>query len=521
MEYLNVSTASATGNPRNKTALKPGRSLMDWIKLTNSSTNLSGNGNRLRDISLDELAQHKNKNDAWLAIRGMVYNVSSYFEFHPGGEEELMRGVGIDATDLFDQVHKWVNYESMLKKCLVGRLRTDSMLPPVKRPQSKLAVGKDLSMPPPFPSLSASSAGMVTTDWMQNLTTVTIVLYTRQKGLDARRISTSIDGNVFHTRIYSDDWLRCFDYQIRLAEDVHPFCKPTVSLTTGKVELVLHKKQIALHWQKLGDLEEVIQGFQPLGQAPPFFRRSVLTRKSRVNHNVFLCTLTFPTGQNFHVPVGWHVQLKLCLEDGTEVIRSYTPITSTLSSCETTDCPSISESPTALHFLIKIYANGPFTSALDRLSEGSRSIEVSNPIGNFVGSQLEGKNLVAIAAGTGITPLIRVAIDVLRNNRRVSLLFFNRTQDDIIWKEEFRELELKYPNKFKLWHVLSEPDDEWPGLRGRISKSVLATTILSEEYHDVGSNFACVCGPSDFTLETLRLLDSAGYTQETVHAFSG
>lgn len=34
----------------------------------------------------------------------MVYNVTSYFEFHPGGEDELMRGVGIDATDLFDQV---------------------------------------------------------------------------------------------------------------------------------------------------------------------------------------------------------------------------------------------------------------------------------------------------------------------------------------------------------------------------------------------------------------------------------
>lgn len=33
-----------------------------------------------------------------------MYNVTSYMEFHPGGEDELMRGVGTDATDLFNEV---------------------------------------------------------------------------------------------------------------------------------------------------------------------------------------------------------------------------------------------------------------------------------------------------------------------------------------------------------------------------------------------------------------------------------
>lgn len=37
---------------------------------------------------------------------GMVYNVSAYMDFHPGGEEELMKAAGIDGTDLFDQVKK-------------------------------------------------------------------------------------------------------------------------------------------------------------------------------------------------------------------------------------------------------------------------------------------------------------------------------------------------------------------------------------------------------------------------------
>ena len=35
---------------------------------------------------------------------GKVYNITPYMEYHPGGEEELMRGAGIEGTQLFDEV---------------------------------------------------------------------------------------------------------------------------------------------------------------------------------------------------------------------------------------------------------------------------------------------------------------------------------------------------------------------------------------------------------------------------------
>ena len=57
-----------------------------------------------------------------MAVRGKVYNVTHFLEFHPGGPEELMRGAGKDATLLFDKYHRWVNVDSMLDKCLVGYL---------------------------------------------------------------------------------------------------------------------------------------------------------------------------------------------------------------------------------------------------------------------------------------------------------------------------------------------------------------------------------------------------------------
>lgn len=64
-----------TGNPRNKVALKPGHSLMDWIRL-GSCTDLAGTGGVITAVSHAELEKHNKRDDCWLALRGRVYNVS-------------------------------------------------------------------------------------------------------------------------------------------------------------------------------------------------------------------------------------------------------------------------------------------------------------------------------------------------------------------------------------------------------------------------------------------------------------
>lgn len=81
-----------------------------------------------------------------MALNGAVYNVTHYMDFHPGGWEELIKGVGRDATDMFNEVHKWVNYQSMLESCLVGKLvdgPAETMMTPPKPPAP--------SLPPPTP----------------------------------------------------------------------------------------------------------------------------------------------------------------------------------------------------------------------------------------------------------------------------------------------------------------------------------------------------------------------------------
>ena len=126
-----LAVGSATGNPRNKVALQKGFSLMDWVRLSKSGRDLTGGlgGPRLangqvREITRTELARHKKRTDAWMALNGAVYNVTAYMEFHPGGWDELMKGAGMLCCRNPDTMSKLLNTGSKLSiektgKCLL------------------------------------------------------------------------------------------------------------------------------------------------------------------------------------------------------------------------------------------------------------------------------------------------------------------------------------------------------------------------------------------------------------------
>ncbi|KAL0574765.1 hypothetical protein V5O48_007192 [Marasmius crinis-equi] len=106
---------------RNKVALAPGHSPLDWAALKSSGADLRGVPTLMR-ITPSVLKQHNKKDDAWAAFNGKVYNITPYLAFHPGGEKELMRVAGRDGTKLFALTHAWVNVDFMLDSCMVGFL---------------------------------------------------------------------------------------------------------------------------------------------------------------------------------------------------------------------------------------------------------------------------------------------------------------------------------------------------------------------------------------------------------------
>ncbi|XP_050534096.1 cytochrome b5 reductase 4 isoform X7 [Daktulosphaira vitifoliae] len=215
----------ATGTNRNKVALAPGHSLMDWIRLGNSGNDLSGVGGKLISVSRSELAKHNKKNDAWLAIRGTVYNVTHYMDFHPGGVDELVRGIGTDATKLFSEIHAWVNYESILQKCIIGRLVNEEIykLPEVL----KSAIEDDLKI-----------------DWFQQLNFLCFVFYTKTPYPEVSMKLKSL--SEFDCTL--NGITRC----VKLHSNIKwPFNVKVVA-ETGKVQIKLFKKNLAL-WPTFGN----------------------------------------------------------------------------------------------------------------------------------------------------------------------------------------------------------------------------------------------------------------------------
>ena len=134
-------------------------------------------------------------------------------------------------------------------------------------------------------------------------------------------------------------------------------------------------------------------------------------------------------------------------------------------------------------------------------SDGSST----TPINYFAFSQIE--NFYLLAAGTGITPMCKLIQSIhkfCKNNKKkrtVTLLNFNKTQKDIIWKNEFKTLEDSKDFTFKVIHILSQEDD-WNGDKGRVRKEIL------EKYLPTGKSdfkkFAGICGPIMFNQESHR-----------------
>jgi len=52
-------------------------------------------------FSLEDVSEHNNGDDCWLAINGKVYDVTDYVSNHPGGAA-ILEGCGTDGTTLYE-----------------------------------------------------------------------------------------------------------------------------------------------------------------------------------------------------------------------------------------------------------------------------------------------------------------------------------------------------------------------------------------------------------------------------------
>ncbi len=49
---------------------------------------------------MEEVEKHKDKQDCWTVVDDLVYNVTTYIPYHPGGKK-IMLGAGKEASKVF------------------------------------------------------------------------------------------------------------------------------------------------------------------------------------------------------------------------------------------------------------------------------------------------------------------------------------------------------------------------------------------------------------------------------------
>jgi len=141
------------------------------------------------------------------------------------------------------------------------------------------------------------------------------------------------------------------------------------------------------------------------------------------------------------------------------------------------------------------------------LRPGDR-LAVMAPTGRFTTSidPARRRRYVAIAAGSGITPILSIVATVLAREPRseVALLYANRASASIMFLEELADLKDRHAERFELFHVLSREPQPVELLSGRLDRDRL-TRIFDTLVPVDGVDEWLLCGPLELT-ETARAL---------------
>jgi ring-1,2-phenylacetyl-CoA epoxidase subunit PaaE len=179
--------------------------------------------------------------------------------------------------------------------------------------------------------------------------------------------------------------------------------------------------------------------------------------------------------------------------------------------------------PVSAHTLrvaVKRLEGGAFSAyAIERLRPGD-VVEVMTPTGRFFTAldPRQAKRYVAIAAGSGITPILSIIATTLEVEQEstFTLVYGNRTTSSVMFLEELNGLKDRYPQRLQLLHVLSREPRESDLLHGRIDAprlEALLDTLVPPE----GVDEWFLCGPFSMVEQASEVLTRRGADPGHVH----
>ncbi|KAI8146343.1 hypothetical protein BJV82DRAFT_510116 [Fennellomyces sp. T-0311] len=264
---------------------------------------------------------------------------------------------------------------------------------------------------------------------------------------------------------------------------------------------------------------------KPTAFSPQEFRSFTLEKVEPINHNTSVFRFKLPSDQHvsgLHVASCVITRYPITKKDGSTgyVIRPYTPT-------------SHEETQGYVEFVIKDYDQGKMSRHIHKLKPGD-TLDIKGPIPKYNWDQGKVENVGMIAGGTGITPMLQLVRKIFGNKStddktKVTLIFANQTEDDILLREELESYAKSYPNRFKVVYALDRPPAKWDGHTGFVSKELIKKYLPKPDTPD---SVIFVCGPDPMLAalagakapdksqgELGGVLKELGYPQDHVYKF--
>jgi len=183
------------------------------------------------------------------------------------------------------------------------------------------------------------------------------------------------------------------------------------------------------------------------------------------------------------------------------LIRSYTPTRPVKRSEEDGTFDLVVKT----YFPDKRQPGGAMSNILDCMPIGEE-IEIRGPTGeiSYHGNgkfMIEGKEkdfskVSLILGGSGITPGYALIARILGDEddkTQLRVVDANKSEKDILLKEQMEDYAKEHREQFKVCHVLSHPSAEWKGVKGHVNEDIIKEHAFAP---DGGKNSVeFLCGP--------------------------
>jgi len=161
-----------------------------------------------------------------------------------------------------------------------------------------------------------------------------------------------------------------------------------------------------------------------------------------------------------------------------------------------------------LDFLISVHPDGEITPKLAKLKPGEE-FEVEGPYGMFFVKDTPAKEIIFIAAGTGIAPFRSMVTDALFRfpDKKVTLIFGFRY--DFYFKDFWKKLQKVHKN-LRICACCTRPHRTWKGYTGRV------TEHLGGEIKNAKDKEVYICGPPPMVKDTREHLKEIGFADKQI-----